>query len=286
MLLCSPGRSISCALPFDQRKAARPHFRTVFLIALISFVPNSPAQVPPPALTTLYSFSYPPASCCNPYTPVAISAHGALFGTTQSGGPGEWGSVFELTPPAAAGGTWTESVLYTFTGQNGDGSEPNYSGVVIGPNGELYGTTTYGGSGSCTYQIAPPGRGIVYELVPPVTPGGAWTETVLHSFANAPDGANPYAGLLLGANGVLYGTTAAGWSFLSPAVLLSRRRQRLGLWDSFPIDASHNAGRRLDPEHPVHLHGAERRWKATSRGAGLERRWNAVRHHCLRRHCR
>src|SRR5580693_221708 len=63
------------------------------------------------------------------------------------------------------------TTLYSFTGQDGDGASP-YAGVVLGPDGSLYGTTGYGG----TF-----GAGVVYQLSPP-TSGGAWTESVLYSF--------------------------------------------------------------------------------------------------------
>ena len=86
---------------------------------------------------------------------------------------------------------------------SGDGSFPVAS-VVIGKNGVLYGTTQYGGSA---------GLGTVFELTPPTTPGGRWTEAVLHSFSGQNgDGSMPVAGLALSATGfgLLYGTTSEG----------------------------------------------------------------------------
>ena len=105
-------------------------------------------------------------------------------------------------------------MLYNFTGLGGDGAYP-VSSVVVGKNGALYGTTENGGrstSGSppCGYQEFA-GCGTVFELTPPATPGGAWTERVLHSFSGEHgDGAMPAAGLALSATGVLYGTTSGG----------------------------------------------------------------------------
>ncbi len=86
--------------------------------------------------------------------------------------------------------------------------------MVVGKNGALYGTAKWGG----TVTSACPGSasvlagcGIVFELTPPATPGGAWTETVLHAFTGLDgDGATPAAGLALSSTGVLYGTTSAG----------------------------------------------------------------------------
>jgi uncharacterized repeat protein (TIGR03803 family) len=124
---------------------------------------------------------------------------GALYGTTFGGGAWGYGTVFELIPPPTAGGVWKEKALYSFTGQNGDGIGP-YSGVIIGTDGALYGATS--GGGTANY-------GTVFELRP--NGGGAWTETILHSFTGQNgDGAYPEAGLIFGASGVLYGTTYGG----------------------------------------------------------------------------
>jgi len=130
---------------------------------------------------------------------LVIGKSGVLYGTTQYGGLG-YGTVFSLTPPASAGGVWTESVLYSFAG-GADGASP-VAPVVIGSGGTLYGTTHYGGTA---------GYGTVFSLSPPVSPGGPWTETVLYSFAGGIDGAYPFASVVIGKGGVLYGTTY-GWS--------------------------------------------------------------------------
>jgi uncharacterized repeat protein (TIGR03803 family) len=85
------------------------------------------------------------------------------------------------------------TTLVSFTGPNGN--QPFQENLVQGANGNLYGTTTYGGTHS---------DGTIFE----VTSGG--TLTTIYNFANTPDGANPYAGLVQGTDGKLYGTTAAG----------------------------------------------------------------------------
>jgi uncharacterized repeat protein (TIGR03803 family) len=138
----------------------------------------------------------------NPVAGVVIGPGGVLYGTTEDGGPITAGTVFSLTPPATKGGSWTEAILHGFTGITGlagDGANPE-SKVVIGPGGVLYGTTAFGGAASSD--------GTIYSLTPPASPGGAWTETILHDFNNA-DGRIP-GGLILGENGVLYGTTMFG----------------------------------------------------------------------------
>lgn len=134
---------------------------------------------------------------------------GNLYGTTGSGGAHGWGTVFELSPPAAGETDWTESVLYSFQGGTTDGEMPQ-SGPIWDAAGNLYGVTYQGGQtdgGQCRV-----GCGIVYELSPPATAGGAWTETVLHYFAG-PQGSTPRGTLVFDARGDLYGTTEGGGKF-------------------------------------------------------------------------
>ena len=82
-----------------------------------------------------------------------------------------------------------EAVVYSFQGGS-DGSYP-YAGLVAGPGGALYGTTTEGGGGTCAG-----GCGTVFQLTPSSTVGGAWAETVLYRFTGGDDGATPWAGLV------------------------------------------------------------------------------------------
>jgi uncharacterized repeat protein (TIGR03803 family) len=74
--------------------------------------------------------------------------------------------------------------------------------------GNLYGTTSWGGTGSCTSEGDFVGCGTVFELSPKA--GGGWTEKVLYSFANGTDGTFPAAGLVFDAAGDLYGVTYEG----------------------------------------------------------------------------
>jgi uncharacterized repeat protein (TIGR03803 family) len=138
---------------------------------------------------------------------LVFDAAGNLYGTTPDGGTyscfggGGCGTVFELTP--TAGGGWAEQVLYSF-GSGTDGTAP-YGALVFDAAGDLYGTTSEGGTYSC---FGGGGCGTVFELTPAA--GGSWTEQVLHNFNGVTDGYQPVAGLIFDAAGNLYGTTAGG----------------------------------------------------------------------------
>ena len=108
-------------------------------------------------------------------------------------------TVFELSPSAS--GQWIETFLHYF-GAPGDGSGP--AGVVFDNNGNLFGTTAYGGTGPGCYY----GCGTVYELTP--DGNGHWTEKILHSFGNPADGMEPVSSVLLNAAGNVFGTTSEG----------------------------------------------------------------------------
>src|SRR5258708_6931406 len=95
-----------------------------------------------------------------------------------------------------------EKVIYTFQG-GVDGANP-VAGLVPDAAGHLYGTTQNGGTSVCRC-------GTVFELSPPVTQGGKWTETILYSFkGGASDGATPTGTLIFDKLGNLYGTAQTG----------------------------------------------------------------------------
>jgi uncharacterized repeat protein (TIGR03803 family) len=137
------------------------------------------------------------------------SAAAECFNGTAGGGNFKNGVVYSLTRPASPGGAWTENILHSFKGGS-DGAVPN--SLAIDADGRLYGTTYSGGTSNF---------GTVFCLTP--TPGGPgpgvqWVEKILHNFAGTPiDGANPTAGVTIGAGGVLYGTTVSGGATSSPA---------------------------------------------------------------------
>ena len=126
---------------------------------------------------------------------------GNLFGETVNGGASNLGTVYELSP--AAGGNWAEKVLFTFTGSK-TGVEPG-GGLIFDANGNLYGTTRYGGNNHPAGCGS--GCGTVFELTPE---NGHWKETVLYNFAGGSDGVLPLTNLIFDQAGNLYGTTADG----------------------------------------------------------------------------
>ena len=144
--------------------------------------------------TVLYSFTGKPDGQA-PYGSLVFDKAGNLYGTTYYGGVSNYGTVFELKH---SGSSWKESVLYSFTGTNGDGAYP-LAGLVFDAKGNLYGTTYAGGKG----------YGTAFELKP--SKSGKWTVATSYSFLAGTDGAYPqYGALIAGKGGYFYGTTLSG----------------------------------------------------------------------------
>ena len=153
--------------------------------------------VPSWTVTVLYDFTGAPDGA-NPNASLVQDSAGKLFGTTLNGGIDGTGTVFQLQPPAKAGGAWAESVIYSFSGGT-DGGYPA-APLLLGSGGVLYGTAMSGGVGN----------GVVFTLTPPVTKGAAWTQDVLYNFSAPSDGSGPIGGLAAGKARKLYGTTQFG----------------------------------------------------------------------------
>jgi uncharacterized repeat protein (TIGR03803 family) len=141
-----------------------------------------------------------------PSTRLTFDAAGNLYGVTVAGGDMTacnqlgCGVVFKLSPNG--NGTWTESVLYAFTGTT-DGNDP-FGGVVFDAKGNLYGVTAGGGTNTCQGRNS---CGTVFEL----SPGSSgWTLTTLHSFNGGPEGGDPSGVLTVDSRGTVYGTAFTG----------------------------------------------------------------------------
>jgi uncharacterized repeat protein (TIGR03803 family) len=91
---------------------------------------------------------------------------GNLYGTTTNGGAYGQGAIYKVTPSNSG---WTETLIHSFTGGS-DGGQP--ASLLLGQDGNLYGTTYAGGSAG--------GGGVIFQLMPS---GGSWTETVITSYA-------------------------------------------------------------------------------------------------------
>jgi uncharacterized repeat protein (TIGR03803 family) len=164
----------------------------------------SPAQT----LNTIYSFCSQP-NCTDgwqPHAGLVQATDGNFYGTTYQGGASAncegseygCGTIFKITPDG------TLTTLHTFMGYPTDGSKPA-AGLVLGTDGNLYGTTTGGGSSG----VCSGGCGTVFKIAP------SGTFTLLHGFCTniGPcDGIYPTSGLVLGSDGNFYGTASQGGS--------------------------------------------------------------------------
>jgi uncharacterized repeat protein (TIGR03803 family) len=158
-------------------------------------VSSGPAVV----YSVLYSFQGPLNDGDGPRAGLIAGPGGNYYGTTQSGGIWDEGTMFSVTPEG------TEAVLYSFN-DSPDASNPA-APLVLGTDGNFYGTAESNGAF---------GSQLVDGAVFKITPAGA--ESVLYSFGGtATDGQSPAAGLIQGTDGNFYGTTELGGSHCNGA---------------------------------------------------------------------
>jgi len=202
------------------RRVARAALALAILLGLAAVAaPTAPSQTY--SESVLHAFTGPPDGA-NPQEGPVADAEGNLYGTTVAGGNGNCGEyeeftfpscgvVFQLSPPKGQG-SWTYSEIYSFSGTT-DGAYPaNYgtASLALDEKGNLYGTAPNAGNQpNCSNggKVPESGCGTVWELTPPSTGEGAWTETTLHAFTGGTDGGTPYGGIYF-KDGVLFGTTS------------------------------------------------------------------------------
>jgi uncharacterized repeat protein (TIGR03803 family) len=162
--------------------------------------------------SVIYRFNYRAGykDGITPASGLIQDAAGNMYGTTEFGGDSTGcnitcGAVYELSP--AAGGGWTETILYSFQGPFQtipDGYFP-YGPLAFDALGNLYGTTYAGGANVCDGTT---GCGVLFKLSPGA--GGTWTESLPYQFHGGTDGARPSSPLVFDSSGNLYGTTIEG----------------------------------------------------------------------------
>ena len=184
---------------------------TGIVFALVAVLAQS---VQAQTFTVLHNFTNG-ADGGEPWAGLSMDRAGNFYGTASTGGntsactypnPPGCGTVFKLS---RKGSGWVFTTLYTFSGP--DGARP-MARVIIRPDGSLYGTTSSGGTGPCSYGSAP-ACGTVFNLRPPAAACKSalcpWTETVLYSFQGFTDGVEPTFGdLVFDGAGNIYGTTS------------------------------------------------------------------------------
>lgn len=139
-------------------------------------------------VTVLHSFAGGSSDGCNPLGTPVLDYDGNLYGIANACGTDNYGIIWKATKQGK------ETILHNFAGGPNDGAYP-YIGVSLDAKGNIYGTTTEGGTDKL--------HGVAYEL----SKGG--TLTLLHSFTYS-DGAYPYGPVLVDSNGDVYGTALGG----------------------------------------------------------------------------
>jgi uncharacterized repeat protein (TIGR03803 family) len=151
---------------------------------------------------TLCKFGLVPNDCSNSWAGLVQGGNGSFYGTTFFGGTNTLGTVFRVTP--SGNGGYTNKILKSFTGNNGDGANPSCK-LIVGTDGWLYGTTYNGGSNNV---------GVIFKMQ---TNGVGFTN--LHTFSTTTtDSSHPLAGLVQGTNGMLFGVSSNGAASAGGAV--------------------------------------------------------------------
>jgi len=184
---------MSCQSRHSHLLSSLPSVLVILVFSLVA------VPVAAQTFTVLHSFTgYGDGSL--PTAGLTADGTGNFYGTATSGGTNNHGTVFKLS---SAGSGWVVTPIYSFQAGT-DGAYPQ-ARVVFGPDGTLYGTTTFGGALYGTvFNLRPPAAACKTALCP-------WTETVLYRFTGGSDGAYPELGdLTFDSSGNIYGTTGGG----------------------------------------------------------------------------
>ncbi len=191
----------------------------------------------------LHTFQYGSGDGIEPYGGLTMDKQGNLWGTTTYGGATNNGTVYELTPNGTGG--WNYATVYSFLGGgSGDGTSPE-SDLTLGADGNLYGTTTNGGTLTYCNNSAFNGCGTVYEIV--LSSSGFVSERVLHVFQDYTLGVQPQTAVTFDKGGNIYGVTADGGPYCgyrcSAGVAYALFPQSNGTWkQQIVFDFSNNVG--------------------------------------------
>jgi uncharacterized repeat protein (TIGR03803 family) len=159
-------------------------------------------QISPGLRTWNYRMLYEfPCGCGGPGGPLIFDKSGTLYGMTHLGGQYCSGSVFTVSRNSATG-LWSETDIYSFSGPGG--WFPLDQGVVMDQHGNLYGTTSAGGTGADCQA----GCGTVFRLSKAI--GGGWYESGVYSMQGEAQGDHPLSGNLVLRGGQIYGMTPTG----------------------------------------------------------------------------
>jgi len=180
--------------------------------------------------SVLYSFDGT-TDAGNPLAGLVIDPAGTLYGTAEGGEGAQLGTVFKLTQQ----GQFT--VLHTFAGTDG---ESPYGGLLLDSHGDLYGTTEGGGTNQ---------NGTVYKI------DAAGNFTTIYNFGVAPDGDEPYAGLIMDSAGNLYGTTRHGGTTASGTIYEIESNGSERVLASFPGGTGNNPMAPLVMDSAGNLYG-------------------------------
>jgi uncharacterized repeat protein (TIGR03803 family) len=146
-------------------------------------------------LTTLYTFQGGVTDGSEPAADIAMDGKGNIYGTTEAGGADDFGTAYELSPPTTAQTVWTETLLWSFSANDGY----PLGGLIRDKRGALYGIGDSLQEGKC---------GSVWELRNTMN---GWKYETLWTFqGGASDGCDPSAALNFDASGTLYGNTFYG----------------------------------------------------------------------------